>query len=115
MSANLFQDFISVLVCASVEVDCKGDNYDENGIVPERYVCHIVSVFVPDRATLHLHPLPIVLAHRHLHNILVSLVLFQGEKGVFGVDTQLASQRILPILLVCLSLLLSCAVSLALT
>ena len=99
----------------SVEVDCEGDNYDENGIVSERYVCHIVSVFIPDRATLHLHPLPIILPHGHLHNILVALVFFQGQKGIFGVDTQLTGQCVLPILFVCLSLLLSPAVLLTLT
>ena len=96
---------LPTLHALSVKVHCKGDNNDENGIVFERDICNIVSVFIPNRAALHLHALPIILSNCHLHYVLVSLVFTQVDQGLLGVDAELPCKRILPVLFVGLSLL----------
>ena len=89
----------------SVKVHRKGDDYDENGIVFERDICNIVSVFIPHGTTLHLHALPIILSYCHLHYVLVPLVFAQADQGLLGVGAELPRKRILPVLFVGLSLL----------
>ena len=87
----------------SVKVHRKDDNYDENGIVFERDICNIVSVFIPHGSTLHLHALPIILSNCHLHYVLVSLVFAKADQGLLGVGAELPCKRILPVLFVGLS------------
>ena len=89
----------------SVKVHRKGDDYNENGIVFERDICNIVSVFIPHGTTLHLHALPIILSNCHLHYVLVPLVFAEADQGLLGVGAELPCKRILPVLFVGLSLL----------
>ena len=97
---------ISLIIAESVKVDSEGDHYDENGIISERYIGNIVSVFIPDWATLHLHTLAIILSDSHLHDILVAFVFAKCHEGLLRVQAQLSRQGVLPVLLVCLALLL---------
>ena len=82
----------------SVHVDCKANDDDEDGVVAEGCVRHVVRVFVPDAPALHFHPLPIVLAHRRLHDVLVPLVLLQTNQCFLCLQADLLCKSILPIL-----------------
>ena len=82
----------------SVHVDCKAYDDDEDGVVAEGSVRHVVGVFVPDAPALHLHSLAIVLANRCLHDVLVPLVLLQTNQCFLCLQADLLCKSILPIL-----------------
>lgn len=82
----------------SVHVDCKAYDDDEDGVVAEGCVRHVVGVFVPDTPALHFHSLSIVFAHRRLHDVLVPLVLLQTNQCFLCLQADLLGESILPIL-----------------